>query len=670
MVATASLLLLIAQGAPTADLSADERLQVSLELRAPARTLEEICRDLALRIGVPISVAEDVKETLVVVSWRGTPAYSLMERVARLFEWDWTKEGDGYRLVRSSQAERREADAYEQEVLAPLKALQASLDKAIREASQPLTDEEAARVAELKRALATLPPAGANLTVEDIEIRHRMAQELSRLTARTSSANLMAHIAFRDMTDEQLLAAARDRRIVLSTSPTAAQYRMSDQAARLAERIVQEAAKEDSSRMEPFRAQDVAKVTVAFSGVSLTSTVPRWLIRVQLRDGHVARVFLGELRGAMPNLDARPLSASADAAMLGDPAPPPAALTRILRTQLPLDEPNEPVAQALISIADAAGRNLVGEISDTMGYRSPWVEPGGTTCGQALDILCPLIRAEWKVDDNVITVRPSPYRMLYRARTLRRSILRQTIAPLKEKWGLTLDELARFASLMTDDEWDGALETTMRASGVVVPGGFGSHERLHLLRAWNAISQAERALLLAGQPISIGATGPLAARELWRHVLVLESDSFNLTLATLTPTTRERLGSMLDSMGQRLQFEPTEACPTGLPESAPFMLLHVREPAVGYRQYVAGLTASRVITAYQAGLRAGIVQRTGRPDAGPGNGLVPAVSHAYVFGIRLGDLTIMTGVEVGAILPGAQPVPEDQLPADIREEYR
>lgn len=669
--ATVLLLSLVAQGTPSADLSADSRLAADVRLTAPARTLEEVCRELSQATGIRIAVAEDVKETLVVVSWRGASARSLMERLASLFEWSWTKEGEGYRLVRTGEAERREKAEYDNDVLTPLKALQASLDKAIADAAHPLTEEESARITELKRALGTPPPAGATITIEDLEMRQRMLEELMRLNGRAAPANLMADIAFRDMTDEQLLAAARGRRVVLATSPTVAQHRLSDRAIRLAERVVRDAAEADPSGRDPFRAADVETVTVAFSPVSPTSAVlPRWVIRVRLRDGRVARTFRGELRGAMPNLDARPIGASADAALLTVPAPEPAMLTRILRAQLPLEEPNEPVARALISIADAAGRNLVGELADTMGTRSPWAEPGGSTCGEALDILCRLVRAEWKIEEGVITVRPSPYRMLYRARTIRRSVLRQAVGPMKEKWGLTLDELARIASLMTDDEWHDALVTTLRASGVVVSASFSSYERHYLLRAWSALGSASRARLLAGQPISIGSMGPEAARELWRHALVLGDEVPYFTVATLTPTAREQLGNALNTMNQQSSVEPTEAYATGLPRSAEFVLVHVREPAVGYRYGVAGTTASTVVTAYQAGLRASVARQTGRPDAGPGNELVPAVSDAYVFGILTGDTTIITALELGTILPGAKPVPQEQLPAEILGPFR
>lgn len=669
--ATCLLLLLAAQGTASPDLSADQRLRANVELAAPARTLEEVCRQLSQTTGVRIAVAEDVKETLVVVRWRGNPAHSLMDRISRLFDWEWTVESEGYRLVRSTAAERREKEAYENDVLTPLKALQASVDKAISDAAKPLSDDEQARITELRRALNTPPPAGVTITIEDLEMRRRMQEELMRLSGRTASANLMADLAFRDLTDAQLLAATRGRRIVLSTSPTAAQHRLGDRATQTAERMIRELADTATSGLPPFRPQDVAKVTVAFSLVSPTALIaPRWILRVVLRDGSVARSFQGELRGEMPNLDAVPVKTTPDASALPERAPDAARVGRALRPEAPRDEPIEPLAAALISIADAAGRNLVGEVADTMAWRAPWIEPGGNSCGEMLDILCPLMRAEWRLEEGVITVRPAPYRMLYRARTIRRSVLREITATLKEKWGMTLDEAARFASLMTDDEWHDALGTTIRASGVATPGTFGSYERLYLLRAWSAVSQAGRARLLAGQALTVGAVGARAARELWHHTLALGEEAPYFTLATLTPTARERLGSAMDATSRRLQFEPTEAYPTELPQSAEFVLIRVREPAVGYRYDVAGMTASTVTTAYRAGLRAGVIEQTGRQGGGRlASEFVPAVSDAYVFGVLTGDATIIAALELGAILPGAKPLPEDQLPTDIREQF-
>ena len=668
--ATCLILSLFAQGTASPDLSADQRLRANVELAAPARTLEEVCRQLSQTTGVRIAVAEDVKETLVVVRWRGNPAHSLMDRISSLFDWEWTVEGEGYRLVRSTAAERREKEAYENDVLTPLKALQASVDKAISDAAKPLSDDEQARITELRRALSMPPPAGTTITIEDLEMRRRMQEELMRLSGRTASANLMADLAFRDLTDAQLLAATRGRRIVLSTSPTAAQHRLGDRATQTAERMIRELADTATSGLPPFRPQDVAKVTVAFSLVSPTAVMaPRWILRVVLRDGSVARSFQGELRGEMPNLDAVPVKTTPDASALPERAPDAASVGRALRPEAPRDEPIEPLAAALISIADAAGRNLVGEVADTMAWRAPWIEPGGNSCGEMLDILCPLMRAEWRLEDGVITVRPAPYRMLYRARTIRRSVLREITAALKEKWGMTLDEAARFASLMTDDEWNDALRTTVHASGVTAPGVFGSPEDVYLLRAWHAIAQPQRQRLLAGQTLTVGEVGAQAARELWRLVLAQGEQAPHVIRAMVSPMIQERLNNTFDVTGRWAPIEPTDAFPTGLPASATLTLLHVQEPGVGYRSSIAGMTAHGVIGAHQAGMRAGYGELSGRPDMWAGGDLTPAIHNVYMFGVVVGEATMLSAVESGSTVPGAKAVPEDQLPPNIREQF-
>jgi hypothetical protein len=673
VLATCLLLSLAAQGAAVPDLGTDQRLRMNVELVAPARTLEDVCRQLAEKTGVPIAVAEDIEETLVVIQWADAPASSLMDHVARLFEWEWKAEGDGYRLVRSDDAERREKARYDAEVLTSLTAFQASIDKAIQDANRPQTDEEKSRIAELRRAINTPPSAGTNMAVEKVLMMQQMLEELTRLEGRSALPNLLADLAFRDLTHEQLLTAARNRRIVLSTAPNAAQAPLSARAARTADSLVRELTEgpPNNSSLRQFRPQDVARVTIAYTYIYPTAiTSPTWEMRVELRDGNIGAAFRGRVRGDPPELERLPITKTRDSQALAQQPPDLSQLQRTLNRQYPLGEPNEPVATALISIANAAKCNLVGEITDTMGRLGPYVDLAGNTCGEMLDVFCPLARAEWSLQDGVIVVRPAPFRMLYRARTIRRSVLQQITKALKDKSGLTLDEAARFAASMTDDEWFDSAFTTSAASGVVADGLFSNQEALYILRAWNALGRSQRERLLAGDALRVDQLGQEATLQLWQHALLFGSGRSPGATASLSPSAQRRFDQVFGPRPSITLTEPTDLFPSGLPRDAVLRVVSFTEPGVGVTSSTDKRTLKVVISAHQAGMRSRFGDRLGLPDLATGSNLTPATWSSYMFEVATGEHSVFGIVGVGSTLPDAKPASLDDLPEEIRNEFR
>lgn len=662
---------LLAQSSIDSRLSGDSRLQSRIDLLAPSRTLEDVCRQLTDSTGVQITAADDIKETLVVIRWADAPANRLMEHIARLFEWEWKAEGNGYRLVRSDAVERREKMGYNTEVLTSLKAFQASIDKAIQDANRPQTAEEKARITELRRAISA-PDVGTSSTVDHVMMMRQMQEELMRLEGRTALPNLLADVAFRDLTNEQLLAAARNRRIVLSTAPNAAQAPLSSRAARIADSLVRELAEGPSNdlSLRQFRPQDVARVTIAYTYVYPTAiTLPTWEMRVVLRDGNIGADFRGRVRGDLPELEKLPITKTRDSQALAQQPPDVSQLQRTLNPQGPLDEPNEPVAKVLISIAEATGVNLVGEMTDTMGRLGQHVSLAGNTCGEILDLFCPLARAEWLLQDGVIVVRPAPFRMLYRARTISRSILQQITKALKEKWGLTLDEAARFAALMTEDQWYDSLFTTSTASGVAVNSLFSIQERFYILRAWNALGHPQREQLLAGGTLRVNQLGPEAALQLWQHVLLFGGDRSTIEIAHLSANAQQRFTEVFERPPFFSLTEPTDLFPSGLPSDAALRLISVTEPAVGFTSSYGRTPLNVVTSAHEAGIRARFGEQMGLAELAAGTNMTPATWTSYVFAVAAGEQSVYGVVGTGSILPGAKPAVLNDLPEEIRKEF-
>ncbi|GIV03087.1 MAG: hypothetical protein KatS3mg015_1917 [Fimbriimonadales bacterium] len=114
--------------------------------------LFEFAQILTDQLRMPVSVAPDIRETLVVARWKGD-ARGLMESLADYFDWTWIREGNGYRLVRTAEQERAEEEQYRRERIALFDDLRSAWRKEYEKSLLPLTEEEKRRADDIQRAM-------------------------------------------------------------------------------------------------------------------------------------------------------------------------------------------------------------------------------------------------------------------------------------------------------------------------------------------------------------------------------------------------------------------------------------------------------------------------------------------------------------------------------------
>lgn len=675
-----------AQGGTPSDLGADTRLHVNADITAPARTLQEICEQLSHMTGVNVAVADDVEETLLIVRWKGASCGSLMERIAQFFRWEWHRTPNGYRLVRSPEARRREEEALREELIRPFAELKEAARQAILEARRPVTEEERRQIEELRKAMDAGMPSGREAWAAYMEL----VIELDRLERRTSLGDLFVRVAYDELDDDALLSLALGRRVVLATNPTKAQRRLgaaAQQAARdwienraLASQLPPGSPERRTIQMSasrPYHVSDVRTVVVSlksprfYPGTAHTSEAEVSVVGHDFTelDAHRAEVApspeLEGVRGESPERSERVLPQQADGL----------EVQRIIQAgPRPRIEPLEPYGQALVHLANRANANLIAECSDFQTSLSRNATVRGSTVGAVLESLTAALLSTWSYEDNVIEVRFQNAPLYLRSVTCSRSVLRPLIPAVYERWGYPSEQAAACATRLSDLEtvgWDSAL--AFATGHLMVEPSLSENSVRATLRAWAAMPPETRRRLLLGEALPLRALPPVAVR----HIEELAYDlgfsagpsvyfSFEQQPPPL-PALQRLLAEEREAPDWPLHTDPTTLFPNGLPPDTEVSLIHFPTAALAFHSMFAGVPVRMLQSAWWLGF---VSESSSRLRPTDGETVFRAEVETLLLVVRPRPGLLCTGcIWTSGLVPGASPLKLSELPEDFRRPY-
>jgi hypothetical protein len=192
-----------AAGAPEAALDQDARLQTKVTLGWKDRPLGEALAALGQEIHVPLRASRDTADDGVTLFVAQRPATEVMGLLARHFEFQWYRRGEGYELGQSAEARQREAALRRQDLEAQLASLAVALERRPRMAATPRRTLE-----EREREIAqSLNSQG----LEEWE-RARLEEERSAIMEALHPGRAVAAAVFRSLSPPQMeqLLAGRD----------------------------------------------------------------------------------------------------------------------------------------------------------------------------------------------------------------------------------------------------------------------------------------------------------------------------------------------------------------------------------------------------------------------------------------------------------------------------
>src|SRR5205809_2240405 len=110
-------------------LAQDPRLDMKLSVAEKDRPLGEILPALGREIHVPLRASGHAADDKATLFLDERPAAEVLAQIARQFDLRWYREGEGYELVQTLDARRREQALREQELQAQLSAVQAEMER-------------------------------------------------------------------------------------------------------------------------------------------------------------------------------------------------------------------------------------------------------------------------------------------------------------------------------------------------------------------------------------------------------------------------------------------------------------------------------------------------------------------------------------------------------------
>jgi len=232
-----SIILLSAGSQTPTELPADSRLQARVEVVSTCVTLAELLQQISHQAGVPLKVATELEETLVVVRWGGE-ARGLLQLLGDYFQWTWEPDGAGYRLERTSRRREVEEEMWRRERLDAFDSAREALAAEISQASQPLSDEEQKKIQEIRRAMAALRNRPEGQT--DWEAHNKLSIELQNLLKKADLARTLAMLAFVEAPEEARLRLVAGQAVTFADKPNPRQFPLGPRGRELAQRLVQE----------------------------------------------------------------------------------------------------------------------------------------------------------------------------------------------------------------------------------------------------------------------------------------------------------------------------------------------------------------------------------------------------------------------------------------------
>jgi hypothetical protein len=669
-----------------ADLGADARLATTVEVSAPCVTLAELLQQVSGQSGVPLTAAQDVEETLVVVRWRG-PARDLLHQLGDYFQWTWGSDGAGYRLARSEQRRKEEEELWKRERVAALGTLRELLEKEIQKASQPLTEEELLRIREVRRALEAL--GNRSDDQKDWEASIALSQELSKLLSRTDPARTLAMLALVEASEDAILELAKGRVVTFADRPHPRQHPLGPRGRALAQRLVgdfSEASRAPRETVGEASPLVTTPLTIPFS----TSDVHQVAVEVRVVSFMPGSAFHSSARVIIASKDGRTL-ASVHASMPTDWQTRSRGLqdlpkddllqtpARRADVQRALDagenalkiEPCSLFGHLLLFLADRAKKNLICEASDA--YPVAHLDTvDGATVGDYFTQLSKLLGLHVEERNGALLVRQHVAPMWARRLTTPRSILRPFLAELNSAWGVPFDRLASIVARLSDEQAS-HLPNVIYAAIKVVPShpSLAERDTLEHIRFWASLPEPIRQRLAAGEVLTYGSL-PAEARArllaLADHLSGFSNGLFGTI--SLPPAVRQAWGETIElgyrtALVERRVINTTVRLPRDLPPDTQIRLVRAELPAIGFEHEFENQRLRQLLSAHDAG-------RWDFSPEGPGGvpawGLYLGTAEVQALGIILPDgFALISSATSLRLVEGARPLKRDELPEPVRQ---
>lgn len=664
-----------------ADLAADPRLHTPIQIVAPSVTLEELVAEVSAKANVPIKVAQDIQDTLVVVRWKGDTR-GLMQTLAKYFDWTWTQESAGYRLVRTEQQQRAEEEQWRRERLAVPDLVRRLFEGELKKASEPLTEADLARAREIQRAMQAI----RTKPQPDWMAHQQLVDELNALLLRTNHLRNLALLAVVEASDEALLQLADGRSVAFADRPNPRQFPLGPKARALAQTMVREYSElsklpqdqlgEFADRVlppltNPFSESDVKQVVVrveivpVFPNLSFPSLAKTTIVSKDDRSLVSSYVNLPyETRGLSYTPESDPvLRALSTPVSRLETRPAIEASEAERRT-----EPCATFGHLLVFLADKSSRNLVAEASDAYINYEVFDRLSGETIGELMLDMARVFRLEVEDGNGTLLVRQAVAPMWARRMTMPRRILRPLLQEVEPRWGVSIDRLSAIAERLTDEQlafWYAPVGIALGLN--VSPTLTRTGERSHI-RFWASLPPTTRQHLLAGGTVTYGELPPQARS----HLLSIADDRSGtldpfVATAALPPSVRGAWedvfnAGMSAARLERRVVDTTVRYPRDLPYDTEIRVVRTEIPAIGRERSYENVTWKEVRPAWLAG-HLDVAEEARIPN----EGLYVGVAEVQVLGILLPDGMVLLSEVTGThVTENARPLRWDELPEAVR----
>jgi hypothetical protein len=169
-------------------LAADNRLEVTIAAAVADRPLGEALPEIGRALGVPLSAGREVADDRITLFIRERPAREVLALISSHFNFQWRRDGDGYRLGQDLASRDREQALLEAEIAAEVATLRRRLARVM---SLGHLDRQTAN-AQLREVSSQL--SGNGLTPEE---RARLVDEIVALQAASEPYSRIAVEVFR-----------------------------------------------------------------------------------------------------------------------------------------------------------------------------------------------------------------------------------------------------------------------------------------------------------------------------------------------------------------------------------------------------------------------------------------------------------------------------------------
>ncbi|MCH8273239.1 MAG: hypothetical protein IH851_00415 [Armatimonadetes bacterium] len=570
---------LLAQQGP-ADLSADDRLADPITVRADVEPVESLAKRLGEQLEVPLKVSPRIGQDLVILYAKDRPAHEVLSVIAEHFGWEWRKEGDGYRLVQTSAAQKTEKRLLEEAILKPMLASQEEARKSLAEAAKLDRREAERRIAEIDGELEQLDILDESETTW--ETYRTLRREQSALEEKLNPYNLFARTVFASLSRSQLLELDNRTRIVLSTRPTAAQRPSGNQGRRAAQNLVTELMRAQREYLEgggqpgvppedivlpmginrPFAPQEVAAVRVVFKAesgmfggfmgggdvdarvavlgvqgdllanesVSIGDSM-RWLAYIEATaEGGAQKPRETPQRQPRGRLDQRlQMTSALREAIVSMAMDDPEAGFRMFAGFYKVGSTVDllaPIGRIYAELANAANFAVIADIYDSH-FMDVFLEggPAGSTAAGILDSITARSGAQWSFDDTWVKVRTEDW-ALARAGTVPRKLLFPARDLSLRQAGMTLDQTAALVSRLTDRQAESQIFFLALGPFGSMSGFPGDRVSVYAYRMWHNLLPHQRDALMAGRSLAFGGTNLSARSNLAEYLYRADESEF------------------------------------------------------------------------------------------------------------------------------------------------